>query len=259
LLAQKRTWLGLATAVVGPLIFVAAMSLHNTALPKDTPFGRYIRDTGLAGPLVLLGFGGMWFLPMLTAIVAGDLFSTEDHHGTWKTYLTRSVSRQRVFVAKTLAGAIYTTALVVLMTAVGIVGFGLRFGFHPLIALSGEDVGAGRGVMLIIASWALSLLPLLAFTSLALACSLLSRNGITGVVTPIVIAFLMQLLGFLNAGGSIARHYLLTTQFEAFHGFFHDPTYTNMVIRAVWVSVLYAVPPIVVAYAVFRRRDITGG
>ena len=36
----------------------------------------------MAGPLVLLGFGGMWFLPLLTAMVTGDLFSAEDHHGT---------------------------------------------------------------------------------------------------------------------------------------------------------------------------------
>ena len=106
LAAQRRSWLGIATAFAGPLVFVAAMSLANTALPKDTPFGRYTRDTGLAGPLVLLGFGGMWFLPLLTAMVTGDIFSAEDHHGTWKTYLTRSVSRNRVFLAKMIAGEV---------------------------------------------------------------------------------------------------------------------------------------------------------
>jgi len=51
LAAQKRTWLGLVASALAPLILVAAMSLQNTPLPKDIPFGRYIRDSGLAGPL----------------------------------------------------------------------------------------------------------------------------------------------------------------------------------------------------------------
>lgn len=213
----------------------------------------------MAGPLVLLGFGGMWFLPLLTAMVTGDLFSAEDHHGTWKTYLTRSTSRNKVFVAKVFAGGLYALALVVLMTVVSIVSFGLRFGFHPLTALSGEDISPGRAVLLVAASWLLALFPLLAFTALALASSLLSRNGIAGVLTPVIVSFLMQLLGFLNVGGSTLRHYLLTSQFEAFHGLFHDPRYTAMVVRVIWVSAVYAVAPIVVSYVVFRRRDITGG
>jgi ABC-2 type transport system permease protein len=259
LAAQKRSWIGIGAAVIGPIAFAVAMSLQSTSLPKDTPFGRYARDTGLAGPLVLLGFGGLWFLPMLTAIVAGDIFSSEDHHGTWKTLLTRSVSRRQVYVAKAIAAGLYATTLVVLMTIASIVACGVRFGFHPLVALSGEEIGPGRGVALIAASWALTLLPLLAFTAIALACSLISRNGITGVVAPIMISFLMQLLGFLNAGGSIGRHFLLTTQFEAFHGFFHDPSYSTMIVRAVWVSLLYAIPPIVISYRIFSRRDVVGG
>jgi hypothetical protein len=36
----------------------------------------------------------------------------------------------------------------------------------------------------------------------------------------------------------VVRHFLLTTEFEAFHGFFHDPSYRAMVTRAVWISAL---------------------
>jgi ABC-2 type transport system permease protein len=258
LAAQKRAWLGLVASALAPLILVVAMSLQNTPLPKDIPFGRYIRDSGLAGPLVLLGFGGIFFFPMLTAIVSGDLFSSEDHHGTWKTYLTRSVSRPQVYSAKVLAGMAYALTAMVLMAVVSLPACGLRFGFKPLISLSGTDIGPGRAFGLVVASWALSALPVLAFTAIALAASVLTRNSVSGVVSPIILSFLMQLMAFLS-GATVVRHFLLTTQFEAFHGLFHDPGYTAMVTRAVWVSVLYAVPPLVISYRVFTRRDVTGG
>jgi ABC-2 type transport system permease protein len=245
-------------SVLAPLILVVAMSLQNTPLPKDIVFGRYIRDSGLAGPLVLLGFGGIFFFPMLTAIVSGDLFSSEDHHGTWKTYLTRSVSRPQVYAAKVLAGMAYALLAMLLMAVVSVPVCGLRFGFKPLVSLSGADIGAGRGLRLVVASWALSALPVLAFTAIALAASVLTRNSVSGVIFPIILSFLMQLVAFL-CGATVVRHFLLTSQFEAFHGLFHDPGYGAMVARAVWLSLVYAVPPLVVSYRVFVRRDVTGG
>ena len=36
-------------------------------------------------------------------MVAGDIFSSEDHFGTWKTILTRSCSRGQLFAGKFLA------------------------------------------------------------------------------------------------------------------------------------------------------------
>lgn len=51
---------------------------------------------------------------------------------------------------------------------------------------------------------------------------------------PVFIALAMSLLGALN-GVSELRHYLLTTQFEAFH----TPRYDAQVFRALWVSAIY--------------------
>ena len=53
LVSQKRTYLGLGAATAVPLIFVAALALQSGS-PNDVAFGRYVRDSGLAIPLVLL-------------------------------------------------------------------------------------------------------------------------------------------------------------------------------------------------------------
>ena len=106
LVAQKRTYLGLAAAIIAPTIFVVALAVQNGA-PNDVPFGRYVRDSGLAAPLVLLTFGSIWLFPLIASLVAGDIVASEDGNGTLKTILTRSVTRGQIFAAKAAAAASY--------------------------------------------------------------------------------------------------------------------------------------------------------
>ena len=81
------------------------------------PFGHYVRETGLAIPLVCLAFGSIWLIPLITALVAGDIVANEDSNGTLKTILTRSVERWQMFAGKALAASTY--ALVALFVYVG--------------------------------------------------------------------------------------------------------------------------------------------
>jgi ABC-2 type transport system permease protein len=53
--------------------------------------------------------------------------------------------------------------------------------------------------------------------------------------------------------------YLLSTQFNAWQGLLRDPIDWAPVIRCAWVSALYAVPCVAVAFSVFVRRDVAGG
>src|SRR6266705_779221 len=119
LLAQKRTYLGLVSAMAVPLIFVVVLVLQSGG-PNDVPLGRYIRDTGLATPFVVLFFMSIWGFPLITALVAGDIVASESHNGTLKTILTRSRERGEVFAGKVLASLTYTLLAVALMAGIGL-------------------------------------------------------------------------------------------------------------------------------------------
>ena len=112
--AQKRTYLGLAAAALVPVVFVVALALQS-GQPNDVAFGRYVRQSGLAILPVILIFGSIWLFPLITALVAGDIVAAEDHNGTLKTILTRSVGRGRIFTAKVLASFTYALAALVVM------------------------------------------------------------------------------------------------------------------------------------------------
>ena len=256
LLAQKRTYLGLGSAMAVPLIFVIVLELQSGG-PNDVPLGRYIRDTGLATPFVVLFFMSIWGFPLITALVAGDIVASESQHGTLKTILTRSRNRGEIFAGKVLASLTYVLAIVFAMGLIGAVAGSIAWGFHPLTSLSGTSVSASRGVALLAASLAVYILPLFGIAAFALLLSTVTRNSAAAVVGALMWALLMQLLGVLPGTESI-RPYLLGTQFDAWHGFLRTPTDWAPVTRAIWLCALYIGLPLFGAYLVFLRRDVAG-
>ena len=256
LLAQKRTYLGLGAAMAIPVIFVVVLVLKAGGGPNDVPLGRYIRDTGLAVPFVALFFMSFWAFPLITSLVSGDIVAAESHNGTLKTILTRSRERGAVFLGKVLATMTYTITVVVAMSTVGLIAGSIAWGFNPLTSLSGTRVSALHGLGLLAGSLAVYLLPLSGIAAFALMLSTVTRNSAASVVGALMWALGMQLLTVLP-GIEGWRPYVLATQFEAWHGFLRVPADWVPVTRALWVCSIYTLVPLVVAYVVFLRRDVT--
>ena len=255
--AQKRTYLGLGGAMLVPIAFVVALAAQNGAGPSDVPLGRGLRETGLAVPFVVLFFMSIWGLPLVTALVAGDIVASESHNGTLKTILTRSRERGQVFAGKTCAAATYTLVALFAMVALGVAAGVIEFGWHPLTSLSGTKVAPLTGLGLLALSSLVYAWPLLAIAAFGILLSTVTRNSAASVVGTLMFALLMQLLGALP-GTEPIRPYLLGEQFSAWHGLLRRPTDWAPIERAAWVCALYAVVSLCAGYLVFLRRDVTG-
>jgi ABC-2 type transport system permease protein len=255
--AQRRTYIGLGAAVLVPLVFIFALLTSNGG-PEEIPFGRYVRDSGLAIPLVSMFFGSIWFFPLVTALVSGDIVAAEDGNGTLKTILTRSAERWQIFAAKVLAALSYTFVALLLYMLVGLVIGGLVYGFNPLVSLSGTHISVGRGLALTAAGGLAYFVPMIAVASIALLLSTLSRNSAAAVVGTLMISLIMQLLGAINAL-SFLHPYLLSEQFNAWQGFLREPIDWAPIGHAAWVAAAYAIPALAVSFVAFLRRDVAGG
>lgn len=254
--AQKRTYLGLGAAAAVPIIFVVALLVQGDS-PNEVAFGKYVRDTGLAIPLVLLLFGAVWMFPLITALVAGDIVASEDRNQTLKTILTRSVERQQVFFGKTLATFTYAIAAIALMGAVALVAGILVSGFNSITSLSGTRVSAMEGLGLVWASLGVYLIPILTVACIGLLFSTLFRNSAAAIVGTLMFSLLIQLIGILPGLDSL-HPYLLSTQYNAWQGFLRSPVDWDPILRAIWVCSLYAIPALLAAGLVFLRRDVAG-
>src|SRR3954466_10638512 len=255
--AQWRGRAALLACLVLPPLVVAIINGQGRP-PKDSLFGRYVHQSGYAVPLLMLGFATQWLLPLLTAIVAGDIFASEDQHGTWKTVLTRSASRAQVFWAKTITAVLFAVASLVVLAASTIVASILIVGHQDLVGLTGQLTPSGRALGLVIASWATALAPLLGFTCLAILLSIRTRNPAFGIAAPVVIGMVMVLIGSLG-GVEAIRPLLLTTPFESWHGLLAQNQFFSPLVSGLLVSAGWCVACLTIAFFSLRRRDITGG
>ena len=256
---QKRTYLGLGASFIVPILFVVAIHLrHQHSHGNDFAFSGYLDRSGLAVPLVILLFGAVWMFPLITALVAGDIFASEDHNGTLKTIFTRSLERWQLFVGKTLAAATYAIIAILLCGTVAVIAGSLQSGFNSLQSLSGTIVSAPKALELVYVSLAIYLIPIAAIVCIGLLLSTVTRNSAAAVVGTLMVSLLIQLIGVLP-GVTGVQPYLLSTQFNAWQGLLRTPIDWSPIIQAVWVCACYAVPALAAAFLVFIRRDVAGG
>jgi ABC-2 type transport system permease protein len=255
--AQARVRAVLAFLLVAPWIYIGLI-LHQDRLPLETLYGRYLKDTGYATPLAILVYASQWLLPLIAALMAGDVFSSEDHNGTLKTVLTRSVDRTAVFWGK-VAAAFTFTALAVVGVAVSATLAGVvTVGSDPLVDVGGVVRPASTALGLVALSWATVLPAALGFAAIAIMVSIITRSSVLGVIVPVVLGLCMQLYTFLNAWDTV-RHLLLGFTMSAWRGLIDTPSYAAPVERGLAVAVVYLILAIGIGFAVFRARDVAGG
>ncbi len=253
---QKRTYLGLGAAAIVPIIFVVAVHVRGGQHHGgDFAFASYLTKSGLAFPLVILLFGAIWMFPLITALVAGDIFASEDHNDTLKTVFTRSLERWQIFTGKTLVAATYAIVAILLNGTVAVIAGSIESGFNSLQSLSGTIVSAPKGLELVYISLAVYLLPIATIVCIGLMLSALTRNSAAAVVGTLMVSLLFQLIGILP-GLSGVQPYLLSTQFNAWQGFLRTPIDWAPIIRAAWVCAMYGIPALAAAFLVFLRRDV---
>jgi ABC-2 type transport system permease protein len=206
-------------------------------------------------------------VPLLCALVAGDIVAAEDGNQTLKTVVTRSTSRGQLLRAKMLATATYVLVLLVSFglsgTVIGIVANGAEpvpLGGVPLgttgFTLGAHEIGVGAMLGRLAICIGIYAAPLLAVSSWGFLISTVSRSSPAAIVGMLVFSFANQIIGFLPNIPPAVTRWLLTDQFRAWQGALGTRVDTGAIWHALLVSALFTIPPLVASAWWFRRRDI---
>ena len=171
---------------------------HHHRHDQGFAFASYLDKSGLAVPLVLLLFGSIWLFPLIAALVAGDIFASEDHNGTLKTIFTRSLERQQIFAGEGAGRRDLRGVAAILLSArwPRIAGC-IQSGFNSLQSLSGAIVTAPKALELVYFSLLIYLIPILAIVCIGLLLSTVTRNSAAAIVGTLMVSLLFQLVGVL--------------------------------------------------------------
>lgn len=260
LASQRRVHLGLAACAIGPIGLVAALKLHPPSI-SDTGapfFQRYAERSGFAVPLLMLLFASIWLFPLVVALVAGDIVAAEDGNRTLKTILTRSTGRSTIFAAKTLAAATYALAAVVVMGVTSTVCGLLASGYASLPTFT-SSIPPGQAAALVGAGMLVYALPLMGVVAIGLLLSTVTRNSAAAVVGTLLCVLGMQLTQILPGLDSpVAQRWMLAPQLQSWQALLRNPIDTGPIVHAAWITLLYAIVCLTVAWVHFLRRDVAG-
>jgi len=273
LVAQRRTLLGLIAVVLIPAAFAVGLAVSPATPPPpgeppepDALLSLAYNSSGLVLPFIALFFSSLVFLPLLAALVAGDIVATEDTNRTLKTVLTRSTSRLQLLGAKAAATATYVIVLLLVFGVSGIVMGAVAAGADP-VTLGGDPLGTGftltgpaLGPAAVTARLALVLTvyaaPLLAVSAWGFMLSTVTGNSAASIVGMLVFSFANQILGLLPNLPAVLSDWLLTGQFTAWQGALGTSIDSGALLRAIGVSALYGIPPLLLSAWWFQRRDV---
>lgn len=264
--AKPRSYLGLAaiTLLVGVILFAMKVdgrtyiSFITAGFEQSLLFEGEILNGNLMAFIVLQML--IIHIPLLVALVTGDLVSGEAAMGTLRMLATRPLSRTQILWSKFIAGALYT---LIILLWLGVLALGVSrvlFGPGDLMVLNSSGLvvlGQDDLMWRFLAGFGMAYLALLTIATLSITLSCFSDNSIGPIVITMATIMLFTLIGTLDVPVFDGlRPFLFTTHMAAWRSFFEDPVdyvaiRDSAIILLVHIAVLLGI-----AQYHFKRKDI---
>ncbi len=277
---KPRTYL--AFAVIAAFIFLIQLGLYVNG--KDwMMFMLGSLDETMAvdyGKLVN-GYAVCFFVlnlllvhvPILVALVAGDVVSGEASMGTLRLLAAKPVSRTSIILSKYFATAVYVFALLLWIAVISLLVSLAVFGKNDLV------VAKTSGLQLIESSdvlwryfcaFAFAFIAMMVVAAISLLLSTLSDNSIGPIVATVGIIILCTLVSEMEIPiyQKYIRPYLFTTYMLGWKGFFYIGStadgetikgsieYLPGILKSLAALIVYIIALVGSSVFIFRKKDI---
>jgi ABC-2 type transport system permease protein len=267
ILSKPRSYLGVGalTLLIAIIIFAmkadgkSIISFVTASFEQTLTFNGHILNGYLIAFIILQML--IVHVPLLVALVTGDLIAGEAAMGTIRMLATKPISRTNIVLSKFIAGAAYTLFIILWMGFLAIFVSTAIFGTGDVIVLNSDGLvilpeadvlwrfGAG---------FCVAFLSLLTVSSLSICLSAFAENSIGPIVATMAIIILFTIIGSLDVTvfDSI-KPYLFTTHMASWRSFFEDPVPWSAIRESVIILVVHNVVLVTVAVIRFNKKDIT--
>ena len=296
LVRRPRTWISLILTCALPFVVAIFITItHLTPPPgQGSAFLSAVLQDGALYPAAALALVLPVFLPVATAVIAGDSIAGEAATGTLRYLLVRPVGRTRLLVAKLISVIVYVLLVVLAVTVTayatgvlllgpsrgaavglapagggpagpagpagpGIAGQAPTAGVTPggaVTSLSGAPLSLLQLVERILGAMAFITVSMLGVAAIALFLSTVTDSALGSALGALAALVASEILVTLNAA-TVVQPYLPTRYWLAWIDFFRQPIFWRDIQRGFGIQAVYVVVFLAAAWANFSTKDIT--
>lgn len=264
--AKPRSYIGLAaiTALVSVILFamkvdgLTYISFITASFEQTLSFEGNVLNGNLMAFIILQTL--IIQIPLLVALVTGDLISGEADMGSLRMLATKPISRTQLLLSKFLAGNAYTLLILVWLGIMAL-GFGrLLFGDGDMMILKSDGLVILKSddvMWRFLSGFTIAFLALVTIANLSVTLSCFTDNSIGPIVTTMAIIILFTIIGTLDVPVfDPVRPLLFTTHMAAWRSFFDDPVPMRDIVNSIVVLVVHNVVLLSIALFKFNKKDI---
>jgi ABC-2 type transport system permease protein len=211
-------------------------------------------------------------VPILVALVSGDIIAGEANMGTLRLLASKPVSRTRLLLVKFIASSVYTMLLLLWVAVLSLFFSMLIFGTNDLfVAREMEsNIIAGSDVLWrYIAAFGFAAIGLTTVTALAFMLSAFADNSIGPIVATVCVIIVFTILTQMQIPfyDESIKPYLFTTHMLGWKGFFYvkgaegvtvNGSIENFpaIVKSALILLAYAALFVIIAIWYFRKKNI---
>jgi len=267
ILAKPRSYLGIGalTLLIAVILFAmkadgaSFISFVTSSFEQTLSFNGNILNGNLIAFIILQML--IIHIPLLVALVTGDLISGEAAMGTVRMLASKPISRSSIVLSKFIAGAVYTLILTIWLGFLALIVAKWIFGTGDLIVLNSDglvilkeqDIMWRYGLSFLVA-----FLSLLTISTLSICLSAFADNSIGPIVSTMAIIILFTIIGSLDVSVfDKIKPFLFTTHMASWRSFFENPIPTSKIMQSVVILLAHNVILVLIAIVKFNKKDIT--
>jgi ABC-2 type transport system permease protein len=210
-------------------------------------------------------------VPILVALIAGDMISGEANMGTLRLLASRPVSRTQLLLVKFIAACVYTLLLLVWVALLSLGVSILLFGTNSLFVAREADSSIISDFDVLwryLAAFFFAGIGLITVAALSFMLSAFADNSIGPIVATVCIMIIFTILTQMQIPFyDTIKPYLFTTHMLGWKGFFYvkgndgvtiDGSISNFpaIVKSALILLGYAAAFLMIAIGYFRKKNI---
>jgi ABC-2 type transport system permease protein len=207
-----------------------------------------VKPTGQFLPYIMLRIISGQILPIFIIILVIDMFTKELQEGTFKITLVHPISRNKYLITKVITLILLISILLFFTMGVSYIIGTLTFGWGETLSINHIDYNTINGIIKIVSSYLITILPLSAFGLMVIVLSLILKTSGVAVGLSIGLLFILDIIRQLFPKLS---PYVINHAFMAFENI----TMTNLLNTTVLV-LGYSLVSLFASQYILNRKEI---